>query len=167
MKCGNCGHPHTGNPGHLLIRSAMMLRRSVSRRFKKADVSLTAEHWGLLNMLIHHEGINQTILADFMGKDKPNLTRLMDRLEEKGYARRSDDPKDRRSHRLYVRDAGRAVVEKMRPEIEAHVNDVFSGVGSEDIETFKKVLQAILRRMETMEDSGSDLGGSPPRKVGS
>ena len=30
-----------------------------------------------------------------------------------------------------------------------------------------KVLLAILQRMETMDESGCDCGGSPPRKVGS
>ena len=167
MKCANCGQPPIDNPGHLLIRSARMLRRSVGRRFKHADFSLTAEYWGLLNMLIHHEGINQTVLADFMGKDKPNLTRLLDRLEEKGFALRETDPEDRRSYRLHVTDDGRAVVERMRPEIEAHVEDVFAGIGKRDVDTFKKVLQTILRRMETMDEAACDCGGSPPRKVGS
>jgi DNA-binding MarR family transcriptional regulator len=141
------------NPGHMLARSMMMLRRGITRRFRGAGCTVTIEHWGLLNMLIHHEGINQTQLAEILFKDKPNLTRIVDLLERDHLVQRDKDPDDRRSYQLTVSDRGRQVVEELRPLVEGFVAEVFKDVNPEDYEVFMQTLINIVTRMEELESS--------------
>ncbi|MCP4547245.1 MAG: MarR family transcriptional regulator [bacterium] len=152
MAHGKIGHG-TDNPGHMIARSMMLLRRGITRRFKKSGNSETVEHWGLLNMLIDHEGINQTQLAEMICKDKPNLTRLLDRLERESLVRREKDPEDRRSYRLYVSDRGKRAVTELRPLIEEFVAEAFKDVKRSDYRIFMHTLTKIIANMEELESS--------------
>lgn len=72
-----------------------------------ATVGLTPYHAGLLRMLGAHPGLSQKELSDLFGVFPSRLVALIDRLEEWRLVQRRAHPTDRRSHRLFLTDAGR------------------------------------------------------------
>ncbi|HET6635747.1 MAG TPA: MarR family transcriptional regulator [Streptomyces sp.] len=74
---------------------------------------LHASEWYALSLIAFHEGLPSGELAALAGLTTGATTRLIDRLERAGFARRAADPKDRR----------RVIVEPV-PDALDHVEDI-------------------------------------------
>lgn len=82
---------------------------------------------------------------------QPALSRLVDRLVERGLVERREDAGDRRVVRLALTPAGR---ERQREVGAAHARDVTAamtatGVSDEDLETLMRIARALLGQKET------------------
>ena len=54
------------------------------------------------------------VLADYLANDPSTLTTFVDRLEQRGYLERRNDPADRRVKRIALTDSGERTVEDLR-----------------------------------------------------
>lgn len=90
-----------------ILRLARELRTALDQQC--AALGLTSQQAGLL---IHvFTGLNSgKQLAEALGTDSAGITRLLDRLETKGYLERSPDPTDRRAQAISLTQAGRALI---------------------------------------------------------
>lgn len=86
---------------------------------------------------------------------QPALSRLVDRLVERGLVRRESDPVDGRGVRLSLTDAGRAAQRELG---QRHARDVtramHARVGADDLER----LTAICRRLASAVGTDADAG---------
>ena len=69
-------------------------------RSRVRELRLTRAQWWVLTHLFRSDGITQTALAEVLEIEKPTLGRLLDRLEAKGWVRRTHDARDRRVWRV-------------------------------------------------------------------
>ncbi|HEY5220463.1 MAG TPA: MarR family transcriptional regulator, partial [Gemmatimonadaceae bacterium] len=65
-------------------------------------------------------GIPTLAIRDRMVDASPGVTRLLDRLEKAGYARRRRSSSDRREVRCHITPAGRALLTKLDAPISAY-----------------------------------------------
>lgn len=77
--------------------------------------NVTREQLGILLILSLNGGLYQTQIANIMGKDRPNITRMIDVLETKGFIRREKDANNRRILKVYLTDKGLERVEFAKP----------------------------------------------------
>jgi DNA-binding MarR family transcriptional regulator len=97
-----------------VIQLANLLNRRLGPIFERAKV--TPQQWSILAMLAESEApMTLAAIARKMMVSKQNMTGMMARLEQLGFAERHDDPKDLRSSRVQLTRRGRALVEKFRP----------------------------------------------------
>jgi DNA-binding MarR family transcriptional regulator len=97
-----------------VIQLANLLNRRLGPIFERAKV--TPQQWSILSMLAESEApMTLAAIARKMMVSKQNMTGMMARLEQLGFAERHDDPKDLRSSRVQLTRRGRALVEKFRP----------------------------------------------------
>ena len=68
----------------------------------------------MLAFLGFNEGINQSGLADLLEIEGITLTRILDKLEEKGLVTRRSDPNDRRAWRLHLTHKAHPLIAEMR-----------------------------------------------------
>lgn len=119
--------------------------RVVRRRFdeRARAIGVTRAQWRTLTMLNRNEGIHQGGLADLLEVEPITLCRMIDRLEEAGLVERRRDPADRRAWRIFLTDASRPILERLR----TLAADLFDAalVGVE--ETDRVRLSASLTRM--------------------
>ena len=82
--------------------------RVLRKRFiELTEVKLSIEQFGLLfGISTKEEVVIQQDMANFFGKDKSSIIRLIDSLEEKKLVQRVIDPSDRRQKCLFVTDKG-------------------------------------------------------------
>ncbi len=73
-------------------------------------LGLTVGDLSFLLYLRDHQGTVQEDIADGIGLNKSNVTRGLCHLEDKGLIRREGDLRDRRKIRVYVSDAGWALM---------------------------------------------------------
>ena len=73
----------------------------ISQRYynSKMQEGLTAQEANALRMISFRQTISQQLLADRLGVDKSQITRLVKNLEQKGYITRAINPEDRREKR--------------------------------------------------------------------
>ena len=135
----------------LLITNVGKLRNLLHRVLKlqfaaEADVKLTIEEFILLNMIeMHTDQILQNI-AIATGKNKSVVMRMIDSLEQKGLARRTVNPDDRRENLLSITERGAEVLSQYK-EIEKRVSaELLSGIPADNIACYFEVADAVSRK---------------------
>jgi DNA-binding MarR family transcriptional regulator len=73
----------------------------------------------------------------------PSVTKIVDRLEELGLARREVDPADRRSSLVHLTDAGRRHLAEARKRKTAYLASRLAALPPEDVATLEAALPVI------------------------
>lgn len=120
--------------------------RHVSRRQARAlaEVGLSVPQFDVLATLVRSPecGLRMGELSERLLVTEGNVTGLVSRLEDAGFARRGPDPADARAVRVQLTDEGRALALRAVPRVEAELDRVFEGVP----ETEMRQVQRLLRR---------------------
>lgn len=120
------------------------LHRLMKQRYAaEAEVKLTVEEFILLNMIeAQTDQILQNI-AIATGKNKSVVMRMIDSLEEKGLAKRTVNPEDRRENLLSITDKGAEVVTQYQAIEKRLSNDLLEGIPADEVATFFRVIDQI------------------------
>jgi DNA-binding MarR family transcriptional regulator len=92
-----------------------------------------------------------TELAAGEGVTQPAITRLVDRLQERGWVTRESDPCDGRVVMVRLTDTGRELLETLRAEYRALVHEEMAALASADVETLARaidVLDVLIARLQ-------------------
>jgi DNA-binding MarR family transcriptional regulator len=108
-----------------------------------ADLGISYPQWKVL-MRVHNElGMTSAKLCRCMETDTGSMTRMIDRLEEKGFLRRVRSETDRRVVKLELTEAGRALVPAMLSAVVNVLNHHLRDFTPEEV----VLLKALLRRV--------------------
>jgi MarR family transcriptional regulator for hemolysin len=121
--------------------TAHALRRAFDRR--AAGLGVTRAQWKVLFRLNRTPGLRQVELADMLDIEPITLCRIIDRLEENGLVERTRDPADRRAWRLELTAASQPLIAKLTAVAAVLVDEAFAGIGDQDIETVRRVLELV------------------------
>ncbi len=121
------------------------------RLLQTAGYDLTPEQCMVLVRLRELEGINQAQLAERLLKDRHNMTRILNVLEERGLIVRRPDSGDRRAYRIYVTKDGKTLQQELIPFIDMHLQQMFQGLSTDDIRDMQRVLKNIVTNIERKE----------------
>ena len=113
--------------------------------------SMTPEELGILLVLDREGGAIQTRLSEVLDKDKASVTRLLNKLVELGFVERVNDNEDRRVIRAYLSKAGKAVYQKLRPELQAMSQQVFADIPEADFVVARRVLITAVANLKKQE----------------
>lgn len=94
-----------------LMEAQRLLRAYAEKEAVRFGV--TRAQWAVLAKLERTEGLKQAEVAELMDLQPITLTRLIDKLCERGLIERRDDSADRRINRLYLTPAARPLLEKL------------------------------------------------------
>lgn len=102
---------------HCLCLHAQRAARVLARRFDVAlaPVGLTSGQFSLLNGLNRPEPPTLGAVAHLLAMDRSTVTANLKPLERKGLVETTTDPRDRRSRRAALTDAGRAILAEALP----------------------------------------------------
>jgi DNA-binding MarR family transcriptional regulator len=126
--------------GSLLNQVARELRTALDGGF--APLGLTTQQAGLL-LRAAREDVSPRQLAPELGTDTAGMTRLLDRLEDKGLITRRRHPEDRRSVVIEVTEKGRELVPSLGPVFGRVHRRLLAGFSEEEV----RQLTALLGRM--------------------
>ena len=123
------------------------LHRLMKQRYAaEAEVKLTVEEFILRNMIeAQTDQILQNI-AIATGKNKSVVMRMIDSLEEKGLAKRTVNPEDRRENLLSITEKGAEVVTQYQAIEKRLSNDLLEGIPADEVATFFRVVDLITQR---------------------
>ena len=116
----------------------------LSKRFRGAGYDITPEQFGVLARLRYQQGMNQTQLGERMLKDRHNMTRILNLLEERGYVERRPDSSDRRIFRIFLTESGQGVQEELTPVVTRHLDALLHDIPDHDQQAIRRVLELIV-----------------------
>lgn len=115
-----------------------------------SPLGLSVLEWYALRALYAEDGLSASALAALVCRHPSSMTALLDRMESKALLRRQVDCDDRRSVRVFLTEAGRALEPRVQAIASRLDRLVSAAVSPQQMETFLYVL-GVLRNL--------DLGG--------
>lgn len=103
----------------------------------------------LAELIYFDRPLSMTELSARLKVSNGNITGLVDRLVRDSYAERVPDENDRRVNLIVVTDYGREAFDKMASAHEAWIEEIFSGLSLQKINTMSSILketQSIITR---------------------
>ena len=113
---------------------------------------ITREQFNILLVLSLSDGLYQTQIANILGKDRPNITRMIDILETKGFIKREKDDSNRRILKVYLTSKGKEKVDFAKPLKERMSVAQYKGMSDEEILTLVSLLRKVRKNIEEEYD---------------
>lgn len=139
--------PLDNSPGYLIHRLDMQMALDLQHAFQANDFAITPEQWGVLNRLWENEGVHQSVLAEKTGKDRPNITRILNLLEKNGIIHRAPDGEDKRRINVYLTREGKSLKQKLIPIAIDYLEKCFEGLTSKEIQDLRRIHEHILKNL--------------------
>jgi DNA-binding MarR family transcriptional regulator len=135
--------------GYLIKRIQKLVHARIEDAFSDSETSFT--QWVAMALLNSGIATTATELARDVGHDAGAMTRIVDQMEARGLLTRNRDPGDRRIIKLQMTGEGRAQFEALTPKIISLWNDVFEGIAPGEIDSFIRMLNTLLMRLDPGE----------------
>ncbi len=128
-----------------------LLNRFDNRYQSAADAFFQELSWKQMFFLngitLHTEPPTIKDMADFMGCSHQNANKLYAKLLQEGYLTSMQDEQDKRKQRLFLTEKARAFLMRNKAEAGKSVNDIFSVVSAEELETTIDVMARLTDRL--------------------
>lgn len=133
--------------GFVIYRTALALKSALQRFFKEHGFEITVEQWAIIRHLWEEDGLSQREIAEKTSKDKPNITRMVDALEQKRLVFRQPDPRDRRKYCIYLTKEGKHLQERLMPLAQDLRQRVTRNLTPAEIDLLKDTLDKIYQNI--------------------
>ena len=137
------------NIGFLLHDVTRLMKRLFDKRMSTLD--LTRSQWWVLNFLYFNEGINQSDFAVLLDIEKAPLSRLLYRMEKKGWIERRSDKNDKRIKNLFLSKKIKPLIVDMRDMANLTRQQALSGLSEKEQITLRENLKKIKQTLSTQE----------------
>lgn len=143
---GDIYDPKTIQPsssvGYLINRVRTEFIEAIDRELAPLDV--TAAQYIIMGHLAHNLADSASQLCKGISYDPGAMTRMIDRLEAKGFIRRVRSAEDRRAVNLELTVEGKAVFPKLRVSVVGVLNRFLRGFSKTEARQLEGFLQRIL-----------------------
>lgn len=125
-----------------------MISNAVSQDFARrlAGEGVTVAEWVFLRALHDETSLSPSVLAEKMGMTKGAISKLSERLVEKGLVTRAEDETDRRAHHLALSAEGRAKVPHLAALADANDAEAFGVLSAEEHTELDRLLRLLAER---------------------
>ena len=137
------------NIGFLLHDVTRLMKRLFDKRMSTLD--LTRSQWWVLNFLYFNEGINQSDFAVLLDIEKAPLSRLLYRMEKKGWIERRNDKNDKRIKNLFLSKKIKPLIVDMRDMANITRQQALSGLSEKEQITLRENLKKIKQTLSNQE----------------
>ena len=124
----------------LLFDLMFLMQARMKKVVKDADANLSPLQILILRTLSEYGEMTQQELGQRMGRDKAQITRLIQELEKRELIFKERNPYDKRSFIINVKPKVHEKVSYFIQYEKAIVKEMLNGVSATDIQTFEKVL---------------------------
>ena len=123
------------------------VRRAIEQVCRSYDLQFS--HYNVLRILrgARPDGYARCDIIDRMLDPSPDVTRLMDKLEDLGCVERRRCEADRRVTLHFITDDGLALLEDMDPDIQAVQDDFAASISERDMAHLSRICEGIYSNM--------------------
>ncbi|MGW8193082.1 MAG: MarR family winged helix-turn-helix transcriptional regulator [Desulforhopalus sp.] len=150
----NCGSEESF--WSLIGLTSRAMRKYADQRLQVYD--LTIEQLLVLKHLDMVEGMSQNVLSQLAGKSPANVTRILDRLENKKSIVRKPNPGDRRSSLIFLTSKGAKIRDELVRLFMGLRSELVEGIEPEKQQVAVEVLKAIKNNIDKMIQKRGERG---------
>lgn len=130
-----------------LFRAMNLNRLLMTRRLGEHDM-----HPGqalCLGMLVHHDGITQSALAEHLNVTRPTVTVMLQKMEKAGLIQRHPDETDQRCTRINITPEGRELHGRMHEVLRCIGAETFGRLDPGERDELRRLLELLSDKMES------------------
>ena len=127
--------------GYWLRTVSNAVSHSFARKVEREGV--TVAEWAFLRVLYDADWVAPSSVAQHMGMTRGAISKLADRLLQKGLVQRQANPDDRRAHTLALTPAGRRLVPRLATLADANDASLFGVLTPDE----RRRLETLLRKI--------------------
>lgn len=139
--------------GRLIYHMAQDLGKFAERNLKPFD--LTLEQFQIIKTLPCKAGMTQKDIGKAVNKTPANMTRILDRLEEKTLIKRHRDPKDRRATLVFITENGKTVATKVTENFASFSAQFLQGVTDQEQEAIRTAFAKMTVNLQEIAEDAS------------
>jgi len=132
----------------LVGKVSTAINRTFLRAFAIEGIDISTEQWSVLACLWKKDKVTQQTLCSITSKDKPSMTRLIDKLEKRNLVTRVSDHNDRRINLIHLTDSGSALQKKATELVQKIVTKTLKNISEDEMNTARIVLKKIMANLE-------------------
>lgn len=136
--------------GFGFVINALRARMMAVMDRELAALGITSAQWAVLVQVADTPGCTAAALCRRVHYDTGSMTRMLDRLEDKGLIRRARSDNDRRAAYLYLTDTGREVHDQLPGHAARVLNAHFEGFTREEVVTLRGLLDRMLANADRL-----------------
>ena len=129
--------------GFVVSQAGYQLAKALEKTIVEIGSDLRPREFAILNRLHQYGELTQTQLAELTYKDKPAMTRMLDRLIERKLVKKVIGADDRRSFLVSLTPRGGAIRNAIVPRIVSVLETACTGISRKDlavtVATLKKI----------------------------
>jgi len=137
-----------------LLRTASVVRRAIARVIEPHGLSLAQYNALRIVRGAGTGGVPTLAIRDRMIEEGTTITRLLDRLESAGFIRRERSVPDRRQVVCRVTDAGKKLLDKLDPLVDAADEATMASLTKHDLDQLITVLDRVRAANATRGEPG-------------
>jgi DNA-binding MarR family transcriptional regulator len=131
-----------GELGFLVSAARSAIWSSIEAELQPLDI--TAAQFVVFNSIAQGKGRTIGEFCRLLGYDSGAMTRLLDRIENKGLIRRVPNPEDRRSFLLELTPESRAVFPQAKKRVRAVFKRLLAGIDEKQAAVLRQSLEQLL-----------------------
>ncbi len=116
--------------------------------FKQGNLNINPEQWTVLLSLWEKDGVTQQELCNETSKDKPSMTRLINKMEKMHLVVRIASKTDKRYNMIYLTKNGRELEEIARFIANRTLKEALNGLSTDELRISQNVLRKILSNIK-------------------
>ncbi|URZ16588.1 MarR family winged helix-turn-helix transcriptional regulator [Clostridium felsineum] len=110
-----------------------------------APYEITPEQFTLLTKIYtSSNGKTQRQLANETYKDEANTTRILKKLELKGYVEKLPGTKDKRNNFVFITEKGMELIKILKPLVTDYRKSILKNLSEEEIKNMKAILKKLI-----------------------
>jgi len=127
----------------LLTKAQHNVFQCLKSSLSKFDV--TPVQYGILKCLWDEDGRTPKQIADILGLDGSTITGILDRMENKGFVKRTENPEDRRTLKLVITEKGLNLQKPVENVVDEVNHDILKIFTEDEQNQFKDFLRGVIK----------------------
>lgn len=124
--------------GYYVDRTFTGMVKYLNYELKNHGLDIQHPHFAIMMVLSRNEGINQSVLASYVDRDKASVSRHLNYLEQKGYIERKFDGGCKNF--IYLTEKGKSLVPTLYKISELDTENTLKGFSSKKQDEIYRIL---------------------------
>lgn len=139
--------------GHLIRRLHQHAAHVFQVRTKEAGLDLTPVQFAAMDAIATTPGIDQASIAAQIAYDRATIGGVIDRLEQKGWIKRTISNRDRRAREVTLTPTGRDILDRAIPVVSALQADILPGLSKDETSHLRDLIERTTRLIDENKDT--------------
>ena len=132
-----------------LFKLVHAVKRNVHEKIEALDLDIAPMHVRVLKIITKKPLCTAVDIANFLDRDKAQVTRLLSALIKQELIVKEPNPEDKRSQCLAITERGKAIVDQLS-EVDSEMFEKMKiGIDSDELATFERVAKAMAQNLNS------------------